>query len=579
MMSAQTPIPISQAKQQAFGTTVVKVAGRVTSAGIFRNTAYFQDGTAGIAVFDNAFRTGVQIGDSVFVEGATLSEFQPTSGSPGTGLTQLVGPLTFTVVPVAKFEPAPKNITIPNIGESAEGQLVRLRRVTFIQSGSFQGETTYQIRDLSGNDIDVRIDGGTEIASNFIAIPKGEIDLIGLVGQFRSAFQITPRFATDLSQAPIVEDTVAKSRTLDVTTWNLEWFGSTDTARGPNDKARQNASIRRVMDSIKADLYALQEVVSADTLASVASQLNGNYSQLFASDITFDQKLAFIYNTDVITPVSSGLAVNGGSQAWANGRYPFRFTFDATVEGITRRMVVFNIHGKATDSATALEDYARRKVDAETFHAYLRDFYPDSLVMVVGDYNDDITKSVVDTTLPSPYKAFLDDVASWTCSTCPLAERRLSTYLFGTGPRFIDNIIVSNEVAPMVYRTYIENPQAYLSSYSTTVSDHLPVTARVAISGSVGVETDQPLQSVSVRVSPNPMSTSGLVEVVIESRAFVTARIVDATGTIVSTLLDGVYGPDIRVLSVPVATLAQGYYMLQVRTGNTMYSTPILITK
>jgi len=580
-MNAQAPIPIAQAKQQAFGTVVTKVAGRVTSAGIFRNTAYFQDGTAGIAVFNNAFRLGVQVGDSVVVENATLGEFGFSTGAPGTGLTQLLGDgLTFTVIPVAKFEPAPKNITIPNIGESVEGQLVRIRRVKFLQSGSFQGETTYQIQDLSGNDIDVRIDGGTEIASNFLAIPTGEIDIIGLLGQFRGTFQITPRFATDLSQAPIVEDTVAKSRTLDITTWNLEWFGETDTSRGPSDKARQNAGIRRVMDSIAADLYALQEIVSNDTLMSLASKLVGNYSSLYATDITSDQRLAYIYNRDVVTPISNGLAVNGGSQAWANGRYPYRITFDATVEGVTRRIVVFNIHGKATDSATAMEDYNRRKVDAETFHAYLRDFYADSLVLVVGDFNDDIRKSVIDTTLPSPYRAFLDDVAAWTCATCPLAERGLSTYLFGTGPRFIDNILVSNEVTPLLYRTYMENPQAYLSSYSSTVSDHLPVTTRLAIAGAVSVEGEAPSNgSIGLRVSSNPMSSEGTAELTLEAPTNISVRLIDLTGNVTHTLLSGVYGPEIRYLSIPVNSVPAGYYVLQVMTRGAILTTPVIVTR
>lgn len=579
-LHAQAPIPIAQAKQQAFGSVVTKVAGRVTAAGVFRNTAYFQDGTGGIAVFNVAFRTGVQIGDSVVVENATLTEFQPTTGSPGTGLTQLTGDaLQFTVIPVSKFEPAPKNITIPNIGEGVEGQLVRIRRVTFLQVGIFMPETNYQVRDLSGNDIDVRIDGLTEIAGK-LDIPTGEVDLVGLVSQFRSSFQIAPRFATDLGLAPVAVDTVPKSRTLDVTTWNLEWFGETDTSRGPSDKARQNASIRRVMDSISADIYALQEIVSNDTLMSLASKLVGNYSSLYATDITSDQKLAYIYNRDVVTPVSSGLAVNGGSQAWASGRYPYRLTFDATVEGVTRRLVVFNIHGKATDSATAMVDYNRRKVDAETFHAYLRDFYSDSLVLVVGDYNDDIRKATIDTNLPSPYKVFLDDVASWTCATCPLAERGLSTYLFGTGPRFIDNILVSNEVAPFLYRTFIENPQAYLSSYSSTVSDHLPVTTRIAIAGPVSVQGDAAVSGqVSIRISSNPMASSGTAEIILETPTQISVRLVDATGSVVETLLHGVYGPEVRVVSIPVGSMAPGYYALQILSGGTFTSTKIIVTR
>ena len=141
----------------ALGSIVPKVAGRVTSgAGIFRNTAFLQDRTGGIAVFNAQFRTGVRVGDSVVVEKGQLSEFQATTGSPGTGLLQLTGTdLTFTVVPTAPVEPTPRVTTIPLITESTEGQLVRLRKVKFQSTGAFQGETNYVVLDASLNEIAV----------------------------------------------------------------------------------------------------------------------------------------------------------------------------------------------------------------------------------------------------------------------------------------------------------------------------------------------------------------------------------------------------------------------------------------
>ena len=40
---AQETIPIAEAKKQEFGSTVGRVAGRVTASTQFRNTAYVQD--------------------------------------------------------------------------------------------------------------------------------------------------------------------------------------------------------------------------------------------------------------------------------------------------------------------------------------------------------------------------------------------------------------------------------------------------------------------------------------------------------------------------------------------------------
>jgi len=577
-MHAQAPITIASAKQQALGTKVTKVAGRVTAgAGVFRNTAFLQDGTAGIAVFNNTFRLGVQVGDSVVIENGTLSEFQATSGQPGTGLTQLVDSIRFTVVPVTRVDPTPRTVTIDLVAESLEGLLVRIRRVRFTETGSFR-ERTYQVIDRDNKSIDVRIDGGTEIARNAIPIPEGEFDIIGLVSQFRGTYQIQPRFVTELGLPPIEIDTVAKSRTLDVTTWNLDWFGWPDSTKGVVDKNRQIQSARQAMDTMKSDIYGLQEITSEESIKRVSDSLAGNHGYFYASDIPTDQRMAFIYNKETITPVSTGLAVNGGAQAWASGRFPYRMTFDATIDGITRRMVVFVIHAKATDSATGMEDYGRRKTDAETFHAYLNDFYKDSAVILIGDYNDEVIKSVVDSTLPSPYRVFADDAANWTILTEPLDAAGASSYIRGTGS-MLDNIMVTNEVKSMAYRTFIETPNAFLSSYTTTVSDHLPVTSRFYLSSVSSVSDATPASASNLRVSPNPVATMGQAELVIERTSAVRVSLVNMLGEEVSVLLNEQCTPQIRLLQIPAEGFASGMYSLRATMNGTTTSVPVVIAR
>ncbi|HYF02133.1 MAG TPA: DUF5689 domain-containing protein, partial [Patescibacteria group bacterium] len=390
---AQAQITIAQAKQQALGTVVSKIAGRVTVAGQFRNTAYLQDATGGIAVFNTQFRSGVQVGDSVIIENATLAEFQPSSGQPGTGLTQLTGnDMSFTVVPTPKVEPQPRTLTIASISETYEGELVRIRGVRFAQTGAFQGETTYQIR-RSGQTLDLRLDGGTEIAINSLPIPAEDVDVIGVISQFRGNYQILPRFARDLGIA-FESDTVNKNRTFDITTWNLYWFGSSDTTVGIRDKEFQYRTIARTMrDSLRSDLYALQEV-SGETYFNRLRDTIG-YGGILAKGILQDQKTAFLFNRNIIDTIESGLAVNGGGQAWGNGRFPFKLEFNATINGVKQNFAAFVIHGKATGTGTEIEDRQRRETDATTFREYLNNFYGNRNVIVLGDFNDDVIRSVV----------------------------------------------------------------------------------------------------------------------------------------------------------------------------------------
>lgn len=572
---AQDPITIADAKKLDFGATVSKIAGRVTSSIELSNVVYMQDRTGGIAVFNENMRLGVKIGDSVIVESGTLAEFGNTTGAPGTGLTQLTGnALRFTVVPGARVEPAARSISIPLIGEGVEGQLVRIRRLKMIESGRFEGNRSYNAMDNSGNDIVIRIDRACEIGVNNLEIPTGEIDVIGVVSQFRGTYQLLPRLAQDVGLPPIVADTVSKNRTIDITTWNLEWFGWADSTRGPFNKDLQRQRVRTIMDTIKADIYALQEVLTDEALASLSDSIVGGYRRIFNSDIPSDQKMAYIYNPATVTPVSTGLAVNGGSQAWANGRFPLRMTFD--IAG-GKRMVVFNIHAKATDSATAQNDYQRRKTDAETFHAYLRDFYNDSSVVVLGDFNDRLVGTNIDSTLPSCYGVFTNDTQGWKATTLPLEQEGLSSYL-GFNRSFIDHIIINRNLVPVYYRAYLESPERYLTSYSSTVSDHRPVTLRLWSDGTVGVNEQNVLSASAVRVSPNPMSTSGMVEVVAEQGGTLSVDLFTTSGEQINVVSETL-APSIRLVSLPVDQLATGSYTLVVRLNGAVSTSRVVVTR
>lgn len=574
---SQTYITIAQFKQRPFGDSIragERIAGRVTVADQFRNTSYIQDATGGIAVFNSAFRMGVQIGDSVEILGGTLTEFGQTTGQSGTGLAEIAGQVAFQVIPVPRVEPMPRTSSIPSIGEALEGMLVRVRNVEFVETGVFQGDRNYNVRSAAGDQLQVRVDANTEIARNSLPIPTGRIDVVGVISQFRGTYQLLPRFATDVAST-IERDTVPKDATLDVTTWNLLWFGSTDTTLGVSNKQRQFNSVRMALDSMRSDIYALQEVVTASVLDSLAGSVQGSYTGLLAP-IEQQQKMAYLVNNATAAVVESGLAVNGGSQAWASGRFPFRMTARCTVGGVERKILLFNIHAKATgDSTTAQDDWQRRKTDAETFHDYLNTFYASDPVIVLGDFNDDVTSSVV-TPNPTPYAVFIEDTANWRVLTKPMSELGLRSYIGSTiNARMLDHIIVSNELFGAIHRTYLEAPNAFLSSYTTTVSDHLPVTVRIRLSdvlASVGETARQP-----VRIGPNPASDRAFIEVEALAPVRLRATLLDATGKALAVYADETVADSIRVIPIECSALPSGVYFVRIESGLSATVLPLIV--
>jgi phosphatidylserine/phosphatidylglycerophosphate/cardiolipin synthase-like enzyme len=280
-MPAQTVVPIADIRiNDATGTPVyngqiVTVAGIVTASSQFGTSgaASIQDNTAGICVYGTGFPTSVNIGDSVKVT-AEVTQYN--------GLTEL----SFSQ-PGASFEVLstehqidPEIITVNDIItqewnglEEYEGKLIRVNNVTISGSGNFAGNSDYQITDATGTttlyiDNDVTSIIGTPI-------PSGEIDLIGIVHQFKfgppynTGYELDPRFITDLvyDGTPLILNPVLAA---DIETSSFSVYFN--TARNGNSQVKYGLTPALEMDSV---------VINNDTTYHVVPITNLTESTLY----------------------------------------------------------------------------------------------------------------------------------------------------------------------------------------------------------------------------------------------------------------------------------------------------------
>lgn len=184
---------IADARTFGIGSTVT-ISGVATNGGELGPIRYVQDATAGLACYGGPI-TGVNEGDSVTVTGP-LIEFS--------GLLEISIVDNVVNHGQAVVQPTPLQIPITSAGESLESQLVEIENVTFVQSGSFAGNTTYQITDGT-NQLDVRVNSGTNLVGT--AIPTGPVTVTGPLGQFNANYQIVPRSTNDVVAyvAPLYE--------------------------------------------------------------------------------------------------------------------------------------------------------------------------------------------------------------------------------------------------------------------------------------------------------------------------------------------------------------------------------------
>jgi exonuclease III len=283
-----------------------------------------------------------------------------------------------------------------------------------------------------------------------------------------------------IKSAPVPPD-----GTLETVTWNLEWFGS--ASHGPNDDELQIFNVVEVMDSLRADLYALQELYSQTALEKLLNRLSG-YRGFVAGHIDGNQKTAFVYNTAVIDSVSAGAITEGqNSYDWANGRYPLYFRFTYYHESSAIPVYAIVIHGKAnTGDATAKEEaYQRRKRAAVSLHSYLEQEHSDANILLLGDFNDDVDASIFDGESPSPYLVFFENENTFKAVTQSISKAGQSSYLPGQYTDLIDHIIISDELfsshitsSEEIYFSAID----FIENFEQTTSDHLPVWSKFNVS-------------------------------------------------------------------------------------------------
>ncbi|WP_054683739.1 endonuclease/exonuclease/phosphatase family protein [Rhodothermus marinus] len=368
---------------------------------------------------------------------------------------------------------------------------------------------------------------------------------------------------------------VGTSATLEVATWNVEWFGDPDN--GPSDEARQQANVRAVIAQSAIDLWALQEVSDPAAFQALLDSLGSDYEGVLGQTASpgVTQRLAFVYRRDVVQRRRVEQILTEFAETFAF-RPPLLLEASVHLPDTTVVITFITLHMKA---GGGLDDYERRREAAQRLKSRLDLLYGSRPVIVLGDWNDELHASIL-TGFPSPYENFRTDTDDYRFLTEALDAADLPTWCGNSSTcrtgSTLDHILITDELFDTYEESSADRFAALLDAvpgYVSSTSDHLPVYARFRFRGASGVVMSEK-SATTIQLFPNPARRQ--VWVSWEGRgAPVVVRVWDVLGRLVRSQKESA-GVGLQRFRIDLEGLAAGVYRVEVTEGDRRVSRTLI---
>lgn len=344
-------------------------------------------------------------------------------------------------------------------------------------------------------------------------------------------------FSDSIQQVSFLSgSTIHQDETLDIVTWNIAWFGSDLPYQGPENPGKQLENVSQLIRALDADIYALQEITNLDQFQKLVASLEGYEAEISpsasygASDFDSAQKLAFLYKTSTVSPVTFRVLLQGvtsedirnypaePNRFWASGRLPFLMEAATRVGGMEQTLSLVNLHARSNGGGEngANPRYAMRKFDAAVLKDSLDHYYGTQPLLILGDLNDDLDETIADINASTvsgsetSFIRFVLDKENYSPVTLVLSEAGLRSYILSDN--IIDHMILSNELAEsyLSQSARIVVPDDGIANFLNNTSDHLPVKIRLDpkknLANNLILGLPEEINTSSISIYPNPVN-------------------------------------------------------------------------
>lgn len=286
--------------------------------------------------------------------------------------------------------------------------------------------------------------------------------------------------------------------TLDIISWNIEWF--------PKNGQTTIANVKNIIIALDAEVIAIQELDIKSSFQQLINELD-DYDGYYLNDDY--QSLAYLYKKSSVHIIDQ-YEIYTSQSYWR----PFpRSPLVLEIKFQNKNYFIINNHLKCCGDGS-LDPYddwdeETRRLDAcDLLSNYIQENLNNDRVIVLGDLNDELTDRTVD----NVFTSFTEYSDEYLFVDMEIAEGSSSGWTYPNWPSHLDHILITNEL----FESYthdqskcevIKLDQHFYGGYNEydqKVSDHRPVGIKIK-TDPLGI-FDRKASLSHLECSPNPLT-------------------------------------------------------------------------
>lgn len=242
--------------------------------------------------------------------------------------------------------------------------------------------------------------------------------------------------------------------TFDIVTWNIEQFPKSGNTI---------SMLADIIPTLNADIIAVQEIGSTTNFNTLVAALPGWSGVVSGGSL----KTGYLYKTAEVSVSAATYPLNDDC---AFPRPPMFITATHTSGKV---VTLINLHLKCCDDASAScgSSIERRKSAAQQIKSYIDTNLSSSSVVVLGDYNEDITEPEGN----GVFTNFKNDPDNYEFADMTIAECNSAYWSYPSWPSQLDHMLITNELFGKVKDIRVLRLNECDGAYYSTISDHRPV--------------------------------------------------------------------------------------------------------